>query len=837
MISRKIMIFAIFLVSLLAVSPASAADNSTSDMAVMDDAADDAVNVEENNEIQLEEDSADEEISSPDALSQDEKEDVLDASPPYYTCSVSVYDTTKNYGSAGSISMHVSSSATSKYDYKYDFYLKIYDSSGVQKASKRYYGSSSSASLTYSLGTTSLDIGTYTIKIVNYADSNVLKTANLNVISVPYNAYSVSVSDVFINSGSSGSISMSISPASGYYYKYDFYLKVYDSRSNQVISQRYYGSGTPYVKTYSIVANSLSSGTYTIKIVNNGDNYVLKTAKLSIKSPTYSSAYTVNVYDTVMYYGLEDQSISMSITPASTANYNYAYDYYLRIYDSYGNQKISQRYYSTSADKSKTYNLGSTTLSPGDYTINIINTADSNVKSTAKLTVKNINIETQDVTGYCDEDIQFKARLSDNGVYKSDLPVTLTCNGEVYSTTTDYYGYASFDIHLKSGTYPVTIKCGKISKENNIIVSKKYVANKYRNVNIKAPNAYYKQKDGKITYGFEGNLNGYFKIYKGKSLKYSKKIDTNGYIDDYFSYNKHSCSYALSKLKDVGKYSVKIVNSNGKVLAKSNFEIKKAPTEAHGYSFKTKIGSKETIYAYVISKDGSDWKIGGTAKFKVNGKTYKAKVKNGDAKVNVILPIKAKTIKCSVKFSGDKKHKASAAKFKIKTSKNNVVILKKNHKVKIGKYIIKLSSKQYKSLVKAFKKGKSKTIKIKTNYKYKVKKPYTKTHKKYKTLKTVQTFRSIYYSDFNRMWDNGWTFQSEYTFTKKNPQNKYGIGLSAYTYSVSKWYKTYKTKEYKTKYYAVNAKITFKKSNSLPIIKVYSHGKTFNDKHLAIQLK
>jgi hypothetical protein len=85
-----------------------------------------------------------------------------------------------------------------------------------------------------------LDIGTYTIKIVNTADSKVLKTANLKVISVPYNAYSVSVSDVFINSGSSGSISMSISPASGYYYKYDFYLKVYDSlrekpRDNSVV--------------------------------------------------------------------------------------------------------------------------------------------------------------------------------------------------------------------------------------------------------------------------------------------------------------------------------------------------------------------------------------------------------------------------------------------------------------------------------------------------------------------------------------------------------------------------------------------------------------------------
>ena len=38
----------------------------------------------------------------------------------------------------------------------------------------------------------------------------------------------------------------------------------------------------------------------------------------------------------------------------------------------------------------------------------------------------------------------------------------------------------------------------------------------------------------------------------------------------------------------------------------------------------------------------------------------------------------------------------------------------------------------------------------------------------------------------------GWKLKSEITYTKRNPRIKEGIGLSAYTYSISKWVKTYK---------------------------------------------
>lgn len=159
------------------------------------------------------------------------------------------------------------------------------------------------------------------------------------------------------------------------------------------------------------------------------------------------------------------------------------------------------------------------------------------------------------------------------------------------------------------------------------------------------------------------------------------------------------------------------------------------------------------------------------------------------------------------------------------------VIFKK--KMKVGKYTVKLSSKQYKTLIKAAKKGKYKKITVKTKYKYKVKIPYTKKVKKYKTLKTVKTFYGTYLSEFKKMRNHGWKLKSEKVFTKKNPKNKYGIGLSAYTYSISKWVKKVKKTKYKTKKYPVKAKIAIK-TNSPSTIKVYSKGVVLYDYYLGV---
>ena len=426
------MMLSILFVGLVAVSAVGAADNVTDDNVSVDnndvnhvELTNDNSSFEENTVVKenLKEDDND-------ALSCVEEDDVLGASPPYNKYSVSVSDTTMNYGASKSITIRVS--PVSGYDYKYDFYFRVYDSNGNKKIEENLYSTNSVTSLSYTISGTELSPGTYTIKLVNYADNHVMDTATLKVVSLPYSAYSVSVSDTTINYGSSGSIYMSISSASSSYnYKYDFYLKVYDSNGVEKISQRYYSTTAATSKTHNIKANALDLGVYTVKIINTNDNHEMSSARLTVKSVPYS-AYSVRVSDVSLFYG-SSGSILMSISPAT--DYPYKYDYYLKVYDTNNNEKISQRYYGTSSVNSKTYNLNARSLDPGVYTIMIINYQDNHVMSTASLHVNNINLETQDITGNCDGDIVYKVRASENGIYKMwyvDQDLTIK-----YTTSTD----------------------------------------------------------------------------------------------------------------------------------------------------------------------------------------------------------------------------------------------------------------------------------------------------------------------------------------------------------------------------------------------------------------
>ena len=421
--------------------------------------------------------------------------------PPYSAYSVSVYDTTINYGSSGTISMSISP-ASSSYRYKYDFNLKIYDSNNNLKISKNYYSTSSRYSETYTLGSNQLSAGTYTIKIVNDIDNKVMDTAKLTIKSSSgytytnptYTAYSVSVYDTTINYGSSGTISMSISPASSYYkYKYNYYMKVYDSNNNLKINYNFYSTSSDYSRTYSIGSNQLSAGTYTIKIVNYYDNKVMDTAKLTIKSssgytytyPSYT-AYSVSVYDTTINYG-SSGTISMSISPASS-NYNYKYDYYLRVYDSNNNLKINQEYYSTSSAYSKTYSLGSNQLSAGTYTIKIVNYADNNVMDTAKLTVKSPTVKTSKiatkvsapkVTAKKGESKAFKITIKNKANNKAvkNVKISVKVGSKTYTLKTKSNGVASLNTKsLSVGTHKVIIKSKnskyKISAKSTIVIKK-----------------------------------------------------------------------------------------------------------------------------------------------------------------------------------------------------------------------------------------------------------------------------------------------------------------------------------------------------------------------------
>ena len=302
-----------------------------------------------------------------------------------------------------------------------------------------------------------------------------------------------------------------------------------------------------------------------------------------------------------------------------------------------------------------------------------------------ELHVINRILDNKDLVVYYEDMIEYTVRVVDNnGKFSANQRVVFGISGSYYVVNSDENGYSTFKVHLKSGTYPISINYGGMNVNNQIIVKEKYVDDNYKNVKIEASNAFYKQNK-KITLTFEGNLKGYFKIYKGNSLKYSQIIDTSGYIGDYFSYKKHSYSYALNKLKDVGKYVVKITDSNGKVIVQSTFEITKAPTMSISQDFSVKKGSKESIYLFVYDKNWNEKGISGTAKFKINGKTYKTKVKNGLAQIKVKFPSKVKKYKCNAQFLGDKHYKGSSEKFTISVENDKSFVYVDSFTAKAGK--------------------------------------------------------------------------------------------------------------------------------------------------------
>ena len=418
--------------------------------------------------------------------------------------SVSVSDTVITYGVGGDIVMNITS-ADSSYYYNYDFYLKVYDSNGSEKVNQRYYSASSSSQVTYNVGSNGLSLGNYTVKIVNYYDNNVMSVANLTVLALTSDAYSVSVSDTVIIYGVGGDIVMNITSAdSSYTYKYDFYLKVYDSNGNEKISQRYSSFSSSSQVSYSIMGNDLDSGIYTVKIVNYYENNVLSTAKLTLISVPYN-LYSANVSDIKMYYG-SIGVISMHIS--SNSSYYYKYDFYLKVYDSNGAEKISYRCYSTSSSSQRSYNVGSTQLSPGIYTIKLLNNGDNYLMDASRLYVidsPNLEISSRDF--FVDEvvNVNYTIVSSATGILSVYINDTFIKNVSV--------GFKIELGHLNEGKYSTKIIYNgegyyETCQDIVTIEVKKHNAN----LNISSKNIYV-GNIAKVDYNITNGTSGVLSIY------------------------------------------------------------------------------------------------------------------------------------------------------------------------------------------------------------------------------------------------------------------------------------------------------------------------------------
>ena len=469
LLNKKIIMLAILFVSVLAIAQVSAAENAT-DVVDIEDATEvialDNENVADVNDLKNDkENSADNHeilgiAESQNNLSRDNGENILSVSSPYSSYySVSVYDTTVNYANSGTIKININPCTYSNY-YKYNFYLRIYDSNGNQKYNYNYYSSYSTSSISYTFNSGTYSPGTYTVKIVNYADSKVMDTATLTVKSScpSYSDYNVVVSDTTVHYGSGGSISMSISPASKYYYKYDYYLRVYDSNGNQKISQEYYSTSSDYSKTYSVGSTKLSPGKYTIKIVNYADSKVMDTATLTVKSKTDIIADDITTSygnSKNMVITLKDSQNKLLFGKKVSVKLNGKT--YSRVTDSYG--QISVKIPNNLVPK--TY-VASVSFAGDDYYVSSSGSVKVIVeKATTKISVKS-------VTGNSGKKVKLAAKVTDNlrnNIKK--FKVTFKVNGKKYYAKTNSKGIATVKVKVpKSKLVKVS------SKTKNKIVTR-----------------------------------------------------------------------------------------------------------------------------------------------------------------------------------------------------------------------------------------------------------------------------------------------------------------------------------------------------------------------------
>ena len=124
-----------------------------------------------------------------------------------------------------------------------------------------------------------------------------------------------------------------------------------------------------------------------------------------------------------------------------------------------------------------------------------------------------------------------------------------------------------------------------------------YDENDYDNVYVESLNGNYGEKNI-IKYGWTGNLNGYFEIYKGNTLLYQKELYSNGY-------NNHDETYDGSAIKSAGTYKAQICDEYDDILAQATIKINKAKTHTLARSFSSKIGSKE----YTLLNLKKEWLI------------------------------------------------------------------------------------------------------------------------------------------------------------------------------------------------------------------------------------
>ena len=194
-------------------------------------------------------------------------------------------------------------------------------------------------------------------------------------------------------------------------------------------------------------------------------------------------------------------------------------------------------------------------------------------------------------------------------VYKGDSGVHVG----TYSSIADSNGYAYLNKDLEPGKYWVKMVSDNYGSVYNTLTVK---INGYRDAKIDITDTYYKYGPGDVIFHWEGYLKGYFNIYKGNKLIHKKLIYPKAskvLTDDDFSQYVY-----LTKKLALGTYTVKITNTNGKVIKKASFKVTKMPTYIYSPNVKFTSGGTKHLTVSVYNKIDDD-SASGSVKVAIDG--------------------------------------------------------------------------------------------------------------------------------------------------------------------------------------------------------------------------
>ena len=583
-------------------------------------------------------------------------------SPSFDSYNVNVDDVTAYVGEEISIPINIIPNPSTYY--KYDFWLNITDSDGNELCSYDVWNTSEENYRLYTISEY-LDIGTYTIKLINYEDKELMDTATLTVIEHPIQNATITISQ------------------SGSYYNEKYVtVKVIDRDTNSVIKNTAVTLKFSNGKSATVTTNSngvasykvpFDAGTYNVKAVSANKYVKGQSADLTVKILKHTG--TITMKQVGKYY--KDKKITVKLYDSTTKSV--VKSQIVKIKFSNG-KTVSVK---TNSKGIATYKVN---FKPGKYTATA-SVSNKNIafasKKLSKIKILKVPIKIvakKFKTSY-DSGKYYKIkvinRVTKKGVKGVKLKIKIK-GGKTLTRTTKAGGKITFDASkYKVGKHKVSIKVaskkyhtGKAKKSSILIKKGKASIYAPETINcLKRNENYTIYVYNNYSYRPVKNAKVTIKVYTGKKAKtYTRKTDADGAA----RFNTKS----LKKGKHKVVVSLKANKKYKKAKAKGSVEIsKKIPTDIGYYYPLHYRGFSTTIYyggyygytTTYVTAVGVDVYLRDKSGHDLYGKTVKVTHSNGNSETgnsgDRIFVSGSNSGSITLSFAGDSKYLPSTYTF------------------------------------------------------------------------------------------------------------------------------------------------------------------------------